>query len=107
MKKVITVFAIIIFVPVILCAGIYLYIAWQYHDTYMNGVMINGIYAAGMTPEEAVKLAAKTVGGQRFRRLRAAGKRNRLPDTCYERPVQCPERRRQKDFQRHKNSGLD
>ena len=46
MKKVITVLAIIIFVPVVLCAGIYLYIAWQYHDTYMNGVMINGIYAA-------------------------------------------------------------
>ena len=63
--------------------------------------------STGMTPEEAVKLAAKTVGGQRFRRLRAAGKRNRLPDTCYELPVQCPERRRQKDFQRHKNSGLD
>ena len=63
--------------------------------------------STGMTPEDAVKLAAKTVGGQRFRRLRAAGKRNRLPDTGYERPVQCPERRRQKDFQRHKNSGLD
>ena len=52
MKKVITVFAIVIFTPIILCLGIYLFMSWRYQSRYMNGVMINGIYAEGMTPEE-------------------------------------------------------
>lgn len=51
-KKLLTVFGIIIFTPVIMVILIYLGLAWYYSDTYMNGVMINGIYAAGMTPEE-------------------------------------------------------
>lgn len=52
MKKVITVLAIVIFIPIILCAGIYLFISFRYHDKYISGVMINGIYAEGMTPTE-------------------------------------------------------
>ncbi|MCI5959589.1 MAG: L,D-transpeptidase [Lachnospiraceae bacterium] len=79
MKKVITVFAIIIFVPVILCAGIYLYIAWQYHDTYMNGVMINGIYAAGMTPEEVNDLLVQKTEDATFSIIDKSGKETEIP----------------------------
>lgn len=61
MKKALTVLAIVIFVPLILCGGIYMYMVWQYQSTYMNGVMINGIYAEGMTPEEVnAELVEKT-----------------------------------------------
>lgn len=79
MKKVITVFAIIIFVPVILCAGIYLYIAWQYHDTYMNGVMINGIYAAGMTPEEVNDLLVQKTEDATFSIIDKSRKETEIP----------------------------
>ncbi|MGN0131892.1 MAG: L,D-transpeptidase [Lachnospiraceae bacterium] len=51
-KKILAVFGIIIITPVVMALVIYLGLAWYYSDTYMNGVMINGVYAAGMTPEE-------------------------------------------------------
>lgn len=51
-KKILTFFGILIFTPVIMVLLIYLGLAWYYAKTYMNGVMINGVYAAGMTPEE-------------------------------------------------------
>lgn len=79
MKKVITVLAIIIFVPVVLCAGIYLYIAWQYHDTYMNGVMINGIYAAGMTPDEVNDLLVQKTEDAAFSIIDKSGRETEIP----------------------------
>lgn len=51
-KKILTFFSILILTPVIMVLLIYLGLAWYYAKTYMNGVMINGVYAAGMTPEE-------------------------------------------------------
>ncbi|MBP3458399.1 MAG: L,D-transpeptidase family protein [Lachnospiraceae bacterium] len=51
-KKILTVLGIIIMTPVCMVLLIYLGLAWYYSDTFMNGVMINGVYAAGMTPEE-------------------------------------------------------
>lgn len=51
-KKILKVLGIIILTPVIMVVIIYLGLAWYYSDTFMNGVMINDVYAAGMTPEE-------------------------------------------------------
>lgn len=55
-KKILTVLGIIIMTPVCMVLLIYLGLAWYYSDTFMNGVMINGVYAAGMTPEELNEL---------------------------------------------------
>lgn len=55
-KKILTVLGIIIMTPVCMVLLIYLGLAWYYSDTFMNGVMINGVYAAGMTPEELDEL---------------------------------------------------
>lgn len=55
-KKILTVLGIIILTPVCMMLLIYLGLAWYYSDTFMNGVMINGVYAAGMTPEELDEL---------------------------------------------------
>lgn len=51
-KKILTVLGIIMITPIIMILIIYLGLTWYYSDTYMNGVMINGVYATGMTPEE-------------------------------------------------------
>lgn len=51
-KKLLTVFGILILTPVIMIVLIYLGLTWYYADTYMNGVTVNDVYAAGMTPEE-------------------------------------------------------
>ncbi len=51
MNTVITIVAIIILVPVIACGGIYAYFANVYKHQYVNGVMINSVYATDMTPE--------------------------------------------------------
>lgn len=47
-----TVLGIIILIPICMIVLIYLGLVWYYSDTFMNGVMINGVYAAGMTAEE-------------------------------------------------------
>lgn len=51
-KKFLTVLGILILTPLVMVVLIYLGLAWYYADTYTNGVMINGVYAGGMTPEE-------------------------------------------------------
>ncbi len=52
MKKFLTVLGILIFTPLIMIVIIYLGLAWYYSDTYIQGVMINGLYVTGMTPEQ-------------------------------------------------------
>lgn len=47
-----TVLGVIVVTPIIMILILYLGLVWYYSDTFMNGVMINGVYAAGMTPEE-------------------------------------------------------
>jgi len=66
MKKVITIVAIIILVPVLACAGIYLYYANLYKGQYVNGVMINSVYATDMTPEEVNKELVDKLDVQTF-----------------------------------------
>lgn len=51
-KKLLTVLGILILTPIILIVLIYLGLTWYYADTYINGVTVNDVYAAGMTPEE-------------------------------------------------------
>lgn len=79
MKKVITAFAIVIFTPLILCCGIYLFMVWQYQSTYMNGVMINGIYAEGMTPEEINDLLVEKTEAATFSVVDKSGEKIDIP----------------------------
>ena len=51
-KKLLTVFGIIILTPLVMVLLLYLGLTVYYSGTYGNGVMINGVYVAGMTPEE-------------------------------------------------------
>lgn len=51
-KKLLNVLGVLIITPIVMVIIIYLGLAWYYSDTYMSGVIINGMYVAGMTPEE-------------------------------------------------------
>lgn len=51
-----TVFGIIVITPMMILLILYFGLAWYYADTYMNGVMINGVYAMGKTPAELNEL---------------------------------------------------
>ncbi|MBP3420935.1 MAG: L,D-transpeptidase family protein [Lachnospiraceae bacterium] len=51
-KKLLTVLGILILIPLIMVVLIYLGFTWYYRDAFMSGVMINGVYVSGMTPEE-------------------------------------------------------
>lgn len=65
-KKLLTVLGIMIITPVVMILMIYLGLVWYYSDTYMNGVMINGVYAAGMTPEELEALLLEKTAAASF-----------------------------------------
>lgn len=53
MKKVLLVLAsIFILLPVLIAAGCYGFICYQFKDTFMPGIFINGVYASDMTPAQ-------------------------------------------------------
>ncbi|MBE5881736.1 MAG: hypothetical protein E7289_05480 [Lachnospiraceae bacterium] len=53
MKKTIwIVVSVLVFIPVLLAAGCYMVVQYQYKDTFMPGLFVNGFYAADYTPQE-------------------------------------------------------
>lgn len=78
-KKILTVLGIIIMTPVCMVLLIYLGLAWYYSDTFMNGVMINGVYAAGMTPEKLDELLLQRTKEASFTVMDKYGKTYEIP----------------------------
>lgn len=78
-KKLLTVLAILTFTPVFMILIIYFGLVWYYEGTYMNGITINDVYAAGKTPEEMNKILLEKTDEASFTIKDKFGKTYEIP----------------------------